>query len=204
MSGLLLGSRCCSLPWSELRSCLIRIAPPTSIQDSNYCYYCWEMQVCETPQSPTRALWSLTIWTTFWQSFEAAVYDNPDLSKLDKSGLSSTAVLARNKAREDVSGISLTDANYVEAVSILKKRFGGTQQIISKHMEALPQVEAVLSSQNVKALQYFFHTISSHIRSQESLLMWEETYGNLLCPVLVKKIPPDLRLILSRKIPEEE
>ena len=57
-------------------------------------------------------------------------------------------------------------------------------------MEALPQVEAVSSSQNVKALQYFFDTISSHIRSQESLLMREETYGNLLCPVLIKKIPP--------------
>lgn len=109
--------------------------------------------------------------------------------------------MLESTAREDLSDIWLTDANYVEAVSILKKRFGGTQQIISKHMEALPQVEAVSSSQNVKALQYFFDTISSHIRSQESLLMREETYGNLLCPVLIKKIPPDLWL---RKIPEEE
>ena len=50
-------------------------------------------------------------------------------------------------------GLSLTEANYTEAVSTLKKRFGGTQQIISKHMEALLQVEAVSNSQNVKALR---------------------------------------------------
>ena len=97
--------------------------------------------------------------------------------------------LPEGTAREAIAGLSLTEANYTEAVSTLKKRFGGTQQIISKHMEALLQVEAVSNSQNVKALRRLFDNVGSHIRSLASLAVKEETYGNLLCPVL---IPSDL------------
>ena len=96
------------------------------------------------------------------------------------------------------------EVNYAEAVSTLKKRFGGTQQIISKHMEALLQTEAVSSSQNVKALRRLFDNISSHMRSLASLKVKEEMYGSLLCPVLINKIPPDLQLIVCRKVPEAD
>ena len=64
---------------------------------------------------------------------------------------------------------SLLEGTAGEAVSILKKRFGGTQQIISKHMEALLQVEAVSNSQNVKTLRHLFDNVGSHIGSLASL-----------------------------------
>ena len=71
-------------------------------------------------------------------------------------------------------------------------------------MEALLQVEAVSSSQNVKALRRLFDNISSHMRSLASLKVKEETYGSLLCPVLINKIPPDVQLIVCRKAPEAD
>ena len=71
-------------------------------------------------------------------------------------------------------------------------------------MEALLQVEAVSSSQNVKALRRLFDNISSHMRSLASLKVKDETYGSLLCAVLINKIPPDLQLIVCRKVPEAE
>ena len=37
-------------------------------------------------------------------------------------------------AKEAISGLSLTEANYAEAIEILQKRFGSKQQIISKHI----------------------------------------------------------------------
>ena len=101
----------------------------------------------------------LTKWTGFWESFEAAVDSNPDLSSVEKFNYLSS--LLENTAREAIAGLSLTEANYAEAVSTFKRRFGGTQQIISKHMEALLQVEAVSSSQNVKALRHLLDNISS-------------------------------------------
>ena len=144
----------------------------------------------------------MTRWTSFWQSFEAAVDGNPDLSAVEKFNYLSS--LLEGAAREAIAGLSLTEANYVEAVTMLKKRFGGTQQIVGKHMEALLQVEAVSNSQNVRALRRLFDTISSHVRSLASLNVKEETYGNLLCPILINKIPPDLQLTVSRKVPEAE
>lgn len=112
--------------------------------------------------------------------------------------------LLENAAREAIAGLSLIEANYAEAVSTLKKRFGGTQQIISKHMEALLQVESVSSSQNVKALRCLFDNISSPMRSLVSLKVKDETYGSLLSPVLINKIPPDLQFIVCRKVPEAD
>ena len=101
----------------------------------------------------------LTKWTGFWESFEAAVDSNPDLSSVEKFNYLSS--LLENTAREAIAGLSLTEVNYAEAVSTFKRRFGGTQQIISKHMEALLQAEAVSSSQNVKALRHLLDNISS-------------------------------------------
>ena len=70
-------------------------------------------------------------------------------------------------------------------------------------MEALLQVEAVSNSRNEKALRRLFDNISSHIRSLDSLEVKEETCGNLLCPILINKIPADLQLTVS-KVPEAE
>ena len=58
----------------------------------------------------------------FWDSFESAIHLNRSLSDVDKfnylrSYLESTAA----------DGLSLTSANYAEAVDILKKRFGNKQ-----------------------------------------------------------------------------
>ena len=52
-------------------------------------------------------------------------------------------------------------ANYAEAVSMLKKRFGNKQQIISKHMENLLGIDG-----SIKVLGFKF----------DSLLTWELIY----------------------------
>ena len=144
----------------------------------------------------------LTKWTSFWQSFQVSVDRNPDLSDVEKFNYLSS--LLEGVAGEAIAGLSLTEENYAAAVTTLKKRFGSTQQIVSKHMEALLQIEPVTNSQNVKALRRLFDTISSHMRSLASLKIEEDSYGNLLCPVLVNKIPADMQLLISRKIPEAE
>ena len=64
----------------------------------------------------------LTQWFTFWDSFSV------DKFNYLKSLLSGTAL-------EAIQGLTLTDANYNEAVTILQKRFGNRQQIIDKHMD---------------------------------------------------------------------
>ena len=144
----------------------------------------------------------LTKWTTFWESFESAVHSNPELSDVEKFNYLNS--LLERSAREAVSGLALTSANYHKAIETLQKRFGCKQQIINKHMDSLLQVEAVTSSQNTRALRKLFDFISSHVRSLASLGVETDTFGGLLCPVLINKIPADLQLIISRQVSEAD
>ena len=58
-----------------------------------------------------------------------------------------------SSAAEAIAGLLLTAANYTEAVSILRKRFGNSQLIVNRHMEALLAITTVLSHHDVKGLR---------------------------------------------------
>ena len=143
----------------------------------------------------------ITKWTSFWDSYESAIHNNGNLSDIDKFNYLNS--LLEPTARDAVSGLALTAANYHEAISILKKRFGNKQQIISKHMDILFNVNPV-TSQSIKAISNYYDLVESHIRSLKSLGVASETYSSLLSPVLLNKLPTDLRLIVSREISEED
>ena len=143
----------------------------------------------------------LTKWTSFWDSFESAVHNNRELSDIEKFNDLST--LLEHSAREAISGLSLTSKNYREAIATLKKRFGSKQQIVNKHMDVLLHMEPVTSAWNIKALHCLFDYVSSYVRSLQLLGVEPRSYGNLLSPVLLNKIPADLQLIVGRKVSEE-
>ena len=144
----------------------------------------------------------ITKWTTFWDSFEAAIHANPNLSDIDKFNYLHS--LLEKTARDAISGLTLTSANYHEAIAILKQRFGRKQQIISKHMDVLLNAEPVTSPHATKALRQLYDLAESHIRSLNSLGVTSNAYGSLLSPVLLSKLPSEIRLIISRQTSEEE
>ena len=142
-----------------------------------------------------------TEWTTFWDSFESAVHTNPDLTGMDKFNYLHS--LLDKSAAEAVSGLKLTAANYEEAVSILRKRFGNKQQIINKHMDALLALEPA-TSHGLKSLRHFFDRVESHVRGLRALDVPSSSYGGLLTSVLMNKLPQDMRLVVSRKVSEDD
>ncbi len=52
-----------------------------------------------------------------------------------------------------LSGLALFDANYKQAVDILRKRFGNKQVIIAKHMDVLMNLEPVASDRHLRPAQ---------------------------------------------------
>ena len=74
---------------------------------------------------------------TLLDSHESSIHHNPSLSEVDKFVHLNSFL--EGSASESVTGLRLTVANYNEAVTVLQRRFGDTDQIVSKHMEALPQ-----------------------------------------------------------------
>ncbi len=99
--------------------------------------------------------------------------------------------------------MSLTAANYEEAIGILKRRFGNKQQIISRHMDVLMKTESVSSHTNVKALRHLYDVVESNIRSLKSLGVTADSYGSLLASVIMNKLPNELQLIIGRKIGDD-
>ena len=130
--------------------------------------------------------------------FESAVHNNDDLNDVDKFNYLRSFL--KCTAYEAISGLTLLSANYREAIDVLHKRFGDKQLIISKHMETLLSIEAVMSEQNVRGLCQLHDDVESHIRGLKSLRVALESYGALLSLVLLKKLPPELHLIVSRKV----
>ena len=144
---------------------------------------------------------NLSKWSTFWDTFESTIDKSPALSEVEK--FSYLQSLLEASAAEAISGLSLTSANYGEAINILGKRFGNTQLIISKHMDTLVNLDPVPSQGSTHQLRKFYDVVESQVRGLKALGVASESYGAILCNTLLKRLPPDIQLILSRGLPRE-
>ena len=141
-------------------------------------------------------------WTSFWDSYQSAIHDNDSLSNVDK--FIYLRSLLDHAAYDAISGLTLSTANYQQAVEILTKRFSNKQVIVSKLMDTLMSMDPISSDQHLKDLRKLYDHTESHVRSLRSLGIEAASYGALLSPVLLSKLPPDLRLIVSRKVSDTD
>ena len=51
---------------------------------------------------------------------------------------------------------------------------------------------------DIRSVRRLYDTIESHIRSLQALGVESKSYGSLLVPVIMNKIPEEMRLIVSR------
>lgn len=143
----------------------------------------------------------MTKWTTFWDTFESSVHNNTMLSDIERFSYLSS--LLESDAAEAIAGLTLTSANYTDAVSTLKRRFGNKQTIINRHKDILLHLEPVTSSYHLKALRHLLDAVESNVRGLKALGVDASCYGGLLSSILMSRLPSDLRLIVSRGLPEE-
>ncbi|XP_068738177.1 uncharacterized protein [Montipora capricornis] len=140
-------------------------------------------------------------WYPFWESFESAVHKNSNLSGVDKFNYLKS--LLTGIAQSVVTGLALTSANYEKAVELLKRRFGNRQVVISSHMKALTNIPKVASTSEVKRLRSLYDTVESHVRGLESMEISSEMYGCFLTPIIMKKLPEEFRIAISRNLESE-
>ena len=70
-------------------------------------------------------------------------------------------------------------------------------------MDALMSLEPVMSLQNLIALRRLQDMVETHVQGLRSLGVAPESYGALLSPVIMKKLPQELRVIISRKVTDQ-
>ena len=133
-------------------------------------------------------------WQTFWDSFDAAVNSNASLTGVQKFNYL-RAQLQGDAARV-VAGFPLTDDNYVHSVTLLKQRFGQPYKLVNAHMQAFVKLPNPVNT--LDSRQAFYDSIESHIRALTSLGKSPESYGALLTPIILGKLPNDIRKNLAR------
>ena len=134
-------------------------------------------------------------WQTFWDSFESAVHSNTVLTNVQK--LNYLRVHLEGEAARAVAGFSLTSVNYDQSLEVLRNRFGDQQKIINAHMHALMNLPN--ASNNITSLKTLYDVIENHVRGLAALGQSAESYGALLVPMILGKLPVDVRKNLARE-----
>ena len=83
------------------------------------------------------------------------------------------------------------------SLELLKNRYGNTQQIIFSHMNTLVKLKPVINK-DLNKLRKFYDQVNSPVRSLVNLGVKSSTYEALLCPVILEKVPSEIRLIIGR------
>ena len=135
-------------------------------------------------------------WTTFWDRFNSSVHSQPSLNPVDK--FSYLKGLLTPEANECITGLSLTDDNYIEAVTLLKERYGNKQVLINAIMDSFVKLPTIHSKNHVKELHALYYQVEITIRNLKSLDVEIDTYGSLLVPILTEKLPNELKMEMSR------
>ena len=135
-----------------------------------------------------------TKWQSFWDKFTAMVHDNPQLPAVSKFSYLQT--LLEGDAATAISGLALTATNYESARTLLEKRFGRKERIIFSHVQCLLNLSP--SGKTVAELWTLHDTLLNHVRSLESLNIKGETYGVILTPLVLYKLPENIRLEWAR------
>lgn len=137
----------------------------------------------------------VTKWRSFWDSFSTSIHENSGISTIDKFNYLNS--LLEGNAARTIQGLALTTSNYNDAVEMLKERFGKTQIIISAHMDEILKIQACTDGR-LGSLRYVYDNISVHVRGLASLGVSSNEYGSLLIPVIMSKLPNEIRIQISR------
>ncbi len=134
-------------------------------------------------------------WQSFWDSYESAVHLNHTLSDVQKFNYLRS--LLQDTASTAIAGFQLTNANYQNAIDLLKQRFGQSHKIIDTYMQSL--LDLPTPDNSVTSLRNFHDRMETYIRGLESLGQCQNSYGDLLVPIIMKKLPTELRRNLARE-----
>ena len=134
-------------------------------------------------------------WQSFWDQFTAVVdsSDIPDISKF-----SYLRSLLEGEAKQSIQGLSLTSQHYQSARQILTDRFGRKERIIFTHIQTLLNMP-VMNKCSVSNLWKLNDDLQAHTRSLEALGICGTQYGVILTPLILSRLPQDVRLEWSRE-----
>ena len=134
----------------------------------------------------------------WWETYDAAVHSNPTVN--DTMKFNYLRGYLEGTAASAIAGISLSGKNYTEAIELLKSRFGNKQALISAHVDKFLNLPDDVQSDDVEELREMYDIIEVNVRSLKSLNVLTDHLGPVLVQIVMKKLPDDIKLIVSRSM----
>ena len=136
-------------------------------------------------------------WRPFREKFDALIGDK-DIPSVNKFTYLLSAL--EGEAKVVVQGLTVTGENYAIALRLLEERYGREEQVRFAHIQALLNLPQMPKGQkNVSALWSWRDSLLSHTRSLEVLGIKGETYGVFLTPIILSRLPNDVRMEWARE-----
>ncbi|KRX12794.1 hypothetical protein T07_2347 [Trichinella nelsoni] len=105
-------------------------------------------------------------FTAFWEQFEDCIHTRRDISDSAKFSYLRSSLSGSGFAV--INGLSLTAANYLAAIEILKNRFGRKDVVIQNHIRKLLEVEPCVKT-FAENLQVLHDELNLHVRALGAL-----------------------------------
>ena len=137
---------------------------------------------------------SVVQFMPFWQQFESCVdsQDLPDVSKFNY-----LVSCLKGEAKSALDGLPITAENYADAKKIVLKRFGRTELIVFSHIQALLNLDVPDTTQ-LQELSLFRDKLVANTRSLAAHNITSENFGVILTPIIISRLPEEIRLEWSR------
>ena len=130
-------------------------------------------------------------WTEFWDSFECSIHRNKKLSNIEKFNYLKSKVTG--DAQKAISGLALSNENYIIAIDILKDRFGDSQEVINLHYNQM--INLPHASSSTSSLRNLLDNMERHLRSLEVLK--QNVNQDVFVSMIRAKLPQEVLLQLE-------
>ncbi|XP_046461426.1 uncharacterized protein LOC124207838 [Daphnia pulex] len=140
-------------------------------------------------------------WPEFWGVYELTVHQQRSLPVLEKFIKLKESL--KGEAASVIEGLPLTTANYTAAIDLLTQHYGSAEVIIQENFRYLHNLPVVPPG-NHSALKQFLFNSEIRLRSLESLGVPPESYVISFVPLLVDRLPKNVRTAWYRSIADKE
>ena len=141
-------------------------------------------------------------FSSFWDSFRAAIHENDSLKNITKFNYLISYL--KGPAKAAISGILITESNYLETVERLQKRFRNTQILITSNIDQLFSISPVNNINEIKKSRQLLDKVESTVRNLKSLDIDTKQYGPVLISIVMNKLLETIRLDITRSMSESQ
>ncbi|XP_076385698.1 uncharacterized protein LOC143264088 [Megachile rotundata] len=131
---------------------------------------------------------SIENWTSYFDSFTSMIDQNPDLTPVQKLQYLRSTLTGR--AAASIQCLSTTDANYIDAIELLKEKYDCRRKILIKHCDAILSFPR-LSRDSPESLGELVDTIRQNLRSLKNLRVDLTSWDSILITIILSKISTD-------------